>query len=260
LACCSESKSNASEISDPMKIFDVEARRYKCRQLVHKYYSNVPTREELLEKAVDKFVAPKTCLLDAGCGETLPLVRKYHNSVGLVVGVDLCALQADASQPFHLMRANLESLPFASCSFDLVVSHSVFEHLEKPDRVFEEIRRVLRPQGKLIFTTPNKYYYSCIIARLLPFRLKDLYMQTVFGEDSYDHFPVYYRANTKSAFNLLAKKTGFNLTTISPILHYPFYLMFSPTLFRVGMLYDWITTRFGLDFLQSNWLVVMERT
>jgi hypothetical protein len=35
--------------------------------------------------------------------------------------------------------------------------------------------------------------------------------------------------------------------------------MFSPLLFRLGMLYDWCVTAMGLDSLQSNWLVVMER-
>ena len=242
-----------------MKIIDIEARRSTCRNLVHKYYSDVPTREEVLDKAIEKYLHPEARLLDAGCGGTIPLIRKYSGRSALAVGVDLCALPAATENHLTLARANLESLPFPANSFDLVVSHSVFEHLERPERVFSEIRRVLRPEGRLIFTTPNKFYYSCIIANLLPFCLKHFYMKNVFGEDSYDHFPVFYRVNTVKAFRSLAKTNGFIITKIDPIRHYPFYLMFSPTLFRLGVIYDWLITRLRLDFLQSNWLVILER-
>ena len=37
------------------------------------------------------------------------------------------------------------------------------------------------------------------------------------------------------------------------------FFLFSPLLFRLGMLYDWLVTGLRLDDLQSTWLVVMER-
>jgi len=49
-----------------------------------------------------------------------------------------------------------ERLPFAKNEFDLVLSFEVFEHMSKdPMYSIMEINRVLKPNGKLILTTPN---------------------------------------------------------------------------------------------------------
>jgi SAM-dependent methyltransferase len=44
-------------------------------------------------------------------------------------------------------------LPFADCSFGLIVCTEVLEHCVEPHRVLNEFHRVLRPGGKLILTT-----------------------------------------------------------------------------------------------------------
>ena len=46
------------------------------------------------------------------------------------------------------------TLNFADGSFDFVVLADVIEHLQYPDRMLAEIKRVLRPGGKAIITTP----------------------------------------------------------------------------------------------------------
>jgi ubiquinone/menaquinone biosynthesis C-methylase UbiE len=48
-------------------------------------------------------------------------------------------------------RADAESLPFASESFDLVLGHAVLHHLPDLDRAFAEFHRVLRPGGWIAF-------------------------------------------------------------------------------------------------------------
>jgi SAM-dependent methyltransferase len=49
------------------------------------------------------------------------------------------------------------SLPFASESFDAVLSFDVFEHIRDSDRHLNEVRRVLRPGGCYFLQTPNKW-------------------------------------------------------------------------------------------------------
>jgi SAM-dependent methyltransferase len=237
----------------------IPERRDKCRKLIGKYYRDVPSREQMLEQNISDLLLPSTVLLDAGCGADLPLLSRYGPKVSLGIGVDLCPPSVKANGRIRTIVGNLEELPLQAGSIDLVISRSVFEHIENPVRVLREINRVLRPKGKLIFTTPNKYYYSCLIARLTPESAKDYYFKKVFGEIPYDHFPVYYRANTEKAFRKFSAVAKFRLEKVEPIRHHPYYLMFSPLLFRLGILYDRFITALRLRWLQSNWLVVMQK-
>ncbi len=61
---------------------------------------------------------------------------------------------------FTFSRAVCESLPFADGSFDLVVAFEVIEHLARWQDFLTEARRVLRPAGLLLVSTPNKAYYA----------------------------------------------------------------------------------------------------
>ena len=55
-------------------------------------------------------------------------------------------------------RADAESLPFASESFDLVLGHAVLHHLPDLSRAFSEFHRVLRPGGRIAFAgEPSRF-------------------------------------------------------------------------------------------------------
>ena len=57
-----------------------------------------------------------------------------------------------------------DGLPFEDGSFDLLWCSEVLEHLEEPARALDEFRRVVRPGGNIILTTPNSY---ALLFRLL---------------------------------------------------------------------------------------------
>jgi SAM-dependent methyltransferase len=237
----------------------IAARRAKCRALHDRYYAEVPSREQILDREVSSLLGPEVVLLDAGSGSELPLICQYAPKVGLALGIDMESPRLQPPPNARIFVGDLERMPFPSSSVDVVISRSVFEHLEHPDRVLAEIQRVLRPGGRLVVTTPNKYYYSCLLVRMIPERAKAFYFRRVFGEEAYDYFPVRYRANTRSALRSLARAVGLRVDKIEAIRHFPFYFVFSPMLFRLGTLYDYLITWLRLDSLQSNWLVVMTK-
>lgn len=73
--------------------------------------------------------------------------RGYQvTSIDMEPGFPEC-LQVDANQP----------LPFDSESFDLIWCSEVIEHLQDPAFVMSELRRVTKPGGTLVLTTPNSY-------------------------------------------------------------------------------------------------------
>jgi SAM-dependent methyltransferase len=100
-------------------------------------------------------------VLDSGCGGGGTVVA-VSEEVECAVGLDLDARFRDAGTRLaaEKSRGNVcfvqgdgLALPFADGAFDLVLSHSVIEHVRSPERYLEECRRVLRRGGQLYLST-----------------------------------------------------------------------------------------------------------
>lgn len=104
---------------------------------------------------LDRLPASATpAVLDYGAGEGkhLHLVRKLRPQARLV-GVDVREAHTAADFEFHRVAAG-DPLPFATDSFDVVVSCDVLEHVDSIEHSLDEIRRVLRPGGVFIGFVP----------------------------------------------------------------------------------------------------------
>jgi ubiquinone/menaquinone biosynthesis C-methylase UbiE len=53
---------------------------------------------------------------------------------------------------------NGKTIPFPEDTFDLVYSFQVIEHVQEDEHFLKEAKRVLRPGGTLLITTPNRNY------------------------------------------------------------------------------------------------------
>ncbi|MDI3408272.1 class I SAM-dependent methyltransferase [Streptomyces cavernicola] len=99
-------------------------------------------------------------VLDVGCGDgtaartAAPLLAGHR-----VIGVDWSqdALRRARTHLTDVVRGELTDggLPLASGSADAVLFSEVIEHLVDPDSALDELRRVLRPGGHLMLSTPN---------------------------------------------------------------------------------------------------------
>ena len=97
-------------------------------------------------------------VLDLGCRSGA--LTQHFLDGNEVVGVDVDpeALAKAAALGIEPVEANVEEpLPFADASFDAVVAGELFEHLQFPDALVGEIRRILRPGGVLVGSVPNAY-------------------------------------------------------------------------------------------------------
>ena len=97
-------------------------------------------------------------VLDLGC-RSGALTRHFLDG-NEVVGLDVDAdsLQKAAALGVEPVQASVEEpLPFPDASFDAVVAGELFEHLQFPDALASEIRRILRPGGVLVGSVPNAY-------------------------------------------------------------------------------------------------------
>src|SRR4051794_9355367 len=212
--------------------------REKCAALYEKYYGDRKFYDSLYRETIRKHVRPGQRLLDAGCGRDMAFCREF-SSIAAVVGLDLePTLDTQNRVSPYGIRGDLSKLPFPPETFDVIISRSVVEHLEDPLEAFREFSRVLRPGGKVIIVTPNKYDYVSLIAAVTPYRAHRRMAREVFQISEDDVFPTLYRANTMSSIRRTFKRAGLKEHSLEMINHYPAYLMFSPVLFRLGVLYE----------------------
>lgn len=229
----------------------------RCWEIYRKYYSNgYESHNEVYQRTVSQYLQPDVCLLDAGCGGDLPFTHKFAGRVRLAVGTDLEELTSVADNPCGV-RADLNHLPFRDGRFDVIISMSVLEHLSDPNLVFQELSRILKPNGIVVFQTPNKYDYVSLVARLTPFWFHRWALSGLLGRKEEDTFPTYFRANTLQKMRSLLHDSGFSALNISLINQYPAYLMFSPVLFRLGIVYERLTSRFDCLAQLRGWILAV---
>jgi SAM-dependent methyltransferase len=93
-----------------------------------------------------------------GCGATAIALGQQVGPTGHVLGIDISApMLARARQllppglPVEFVLADATVYPFAPASFDLVVSRFGVMFFAEPARSFANLRRALRPSGRLTF-------------------------------------------------------------------------------------------------------------
>lgn len=107
-------------------------------------------------------VLPGTRCLDVGCGDGTT-TGLWAQRVGAdYLGVDISSGAVARTRALGLAAELVDDasrLPLESGSFDVAVCSEVLEHLFDPLAALAELRRVLRPDGRLIITVPNIAYW-----------------------------------------------------------------------------------------------------
>jgi SAM-dependent methyltransferase len=101
-------------------------------------------------------------VLDAACGNGYGTAAIARGSARRAIGVDV-SLEAlldgrgvHTAPGKHTLAASATALPFPDHSFDLFVSFETIEHIEDDVSYVREARRVLRPDGTFLCSTPNR--------------------------------------------------------------------------------------------------------
>jgi ubiquinone/menaquinone biosynthesis C-methylase UbiE len=163
---------------------------------------------------------PGMRLLDCGCGPgSITIGLAQLRDMGEVHGIDIASGEIDKAKRsaatdaanVHFQVGDIYRIPFDSNSFDVVLAHSVLQHLADPNAALQEMRRVLRPGGVVALCDDewgSLVYYPSSPSLQRAYELYLRYWQHCGGD------PYLPRRYIK-----IIRDNGFNGTTITGALH-----------------------------------------
>jgi SAM-dependent methyltransferase len=223
-----------------------------------RFYESEDHPYRVFERRVDALVSADVVLLDAGCGRSAPVLKKYLGKAHRLIGVELVPF-TEVIPGIETYNSDLGSLPLETCSIDIIMSRSVFEHLTNPEAVYREFARVLRPGGTVVFLTANMWDYGTLVAKLIPNRFHGAIVKRVEGRAEEDTFPTAYRTNTRGEIESLARRTGLDVASFEYLSQYPNYLLFNGPLFFVGMCFEKVIAKMSMLRFLRGWIMVTLR-
>lgn len=101
-------------------------------------------------------------ILDLGCGQG-HITHKIHQAFpeaevsALDYSISAIEYASDNFPEIDFVVGNAYQCPYAESYFDIVVCNNLWEHVPDPVFLLNRIRRVLKPRGFLIISTPSRY-------------------------------------------------------------------------------------------------------
>ena len=143
-------------------------------------------------------------VLDAACGEGYGTAL-LSTAASSATGVDISEKAVEhararyPSERLEFLVSDCLELPFDDDEFDCVVSFETLEHLDDHQGLLTEFRRVLKPGGFLLLSSPDKAVYSDQQQNRNEFHVRELYRDE-FEALLQAHFPAYHLWGQKLLF------------------------------------------------------------
>ncbi len=104
-------------------------------------------------EVVERFVRPGVQLLDVGCGSgrfAQLAAGAGANAVGIDATPELLEIAAARTPGATFRPGEMEDLPFANATFDVVTGFNSFQYAARPAAALAEARRVVKPEGQVV--------------------------------------------------------------------------------------------------------------
>jgi len=153
---------------------------YTGERLVTSVASEYTLYEHLHRYAATQNIVCNKTVLDIASGEGYGSFLLSLNAA-FVYGVDIAGTAVQHAQEKYATRRNnlafkqgsTSKIPLETGSIDVVVSFETIEHHDEHEQMMAEIKRVLKPGGLLVISSPNKTVYSKVV-RENPYHVKEL--------------------------------------------------------------------------------------
>jgi dolichol-phosphate mannosyltransferase len=179
-------------------------------EVVAAMYRNVVIKSRLNAVIRSEFPAGAR-LLHAGCGSGQVDVDLHDYVKITAVDISPAALQIysrENGKALDVRHASIFDLPFPDHSFDGAYNLGVVEHFEKDElrKILTELRRVIRPGGKIVIFWPHAYATSVAVLNSLHWVMND-----VLKKDVRLHPPEVSLVHSKKEARAVFDDNGFDL-------------------------------------------------
>jgi SAM-dependent methyltransferase len=126
------------------------------------------------------------CVLEVGFGAGVTFLN-LHEIYQEIYGLDLNAEVSDVAAVFrakqietHLQNGSVLSMPYPNDFFDTVLLISILEHLKPSEQIqaFQEVLRILKPGGQVIYGVPIERRFMVAMFWLLGFNIRKHHFST----------------------------------------------------------------------------------
>lgn len=178
-------------------------------------------RQAQMLAAMLRDVTGPAVIIDLGCGDGSALaIAAERNPAHRFAGIDWSgdALRQAQAAGLTVMRASVSggSLPVADGAADVVIMSELIEHLVDPDGAVAEARRILRPGGSLLLSTPNlaAWYNRGLLAFGIQPIFSEVSLRGVFGRPG-RVVAGHLRLFTRRALTEFLTASGFRCVTVT---------------------------------------------
>jgi len=206
-------------------------KRKKDKSLKYRLYRRT---QEILISVKRYYPGTPDSFIDLGTadGLMLSMIKDSFLSakcVGLEYSQEL--LTANTDSRVIVLQGDVNSLPLSSDLFNIAVATAIIEHLPEPDKMLKEAKRVLKPNGLLIMTSPDPFWEK---------------VATIVGHLQKEQ---HHRVMNLKALVSLVENAGFEVLEQKKF-------MLSPIGMPLEIHIENIIRKIGLDFLFANQLIV----
>jgi 2-polyprenyl-3-methyl-5-hydroxy-6-metoxy-1,4-benzoquinol methylase len=123
------------------------------------YKQQLPRIRILME--IFKSIENKEIVADIGCFTGIFSQEYFKHGAKIVEGFDVSEKALEKANKrltkVYKWKAGEEACPVENEKYDVIVAAEIIEHIYETDFFIEELKRILKPNGRIIITTPNMH-------------------------------------------------------------------------------------------------------
>lgn len=172
------------------------------------------TPDDIYESIVLRLVHEGCSWVDVGSGRDIfpsnpELAKILADRCEILVGVDP-SNNIDENPFIHEGVKSTIDQYRPERQFDLATLRMVVEHITEPEPTTDSLSNIVKPGGKVVIYTVNRWSPVTIISHLTPFWLHNPIKRILWQTEEKDTFPVVYRMNTRKCLAEIFERSGFN--------------------------------------------------